>query len=45
MYLICHATSYDHLIEESYEFMGGSSLQYVTTLASLVTISILIVEI
>ena len=32
MYLICHMTSHDHLIERACEFMGGSSLCYVTTL-------------
>ena len=42
MYLICHVTSYDHLIEVSCKFVGGSSLRYVTTL---ITIGIVIVEI
>ena len=45
MYLIYHATSHDHLIKEPWEILGGSSLQYVTTLISLVTINIVIVEI
>ena len=39
MYLICHVTSHDHLIEWTCELMGGSSLGYVTTLISFVTIS------
>ena len=45
MYLICHVTSQDHLIEGSFEFMGGSSLWYVTTLKNLVAIGIVIVAI
>ena len=45
MFSNCHVTSHDHLIEGSCEFMGGSSLQYITTLISLVTISIVIVEV
>ena len=45
MYLICRVTSYDHLIEGSYEFMGGSSSRYVTNLKSLVTRGIVILEI
>ena len=45
MYLICHVTSQDHLIERSYEIMVDSSLCYVTMLISLVTISIVMVEI
>ena len=44
MYLICHVTSYDNLIEGSCKFMGGSSLLHVTTLISFLTISIVIVE-
>ena len=40
MYLICHVTSHDHLIEESCNFMGGEFLQYVTTLISIVTVEI-----
>ena len=43
--LICHVASYDLFIEVSYEFMGRSSLRYVTILMTLVTISIVIVEI
>ena len=45
MLLICHVSSYDHLIQGSYEFMGGSFMQYVTTLISIVTISTVTVEI
>ena len=45
MYLICHVTSHDHLIERACEFIGGNSLCYVTTLISLVTISIVMVVI
>ena len=44
MFLICHMTSPDHLIERACEFMGGNSLCYVTTLISLVTIGIVMVE-
>ena len=45
MYLTCHITPHDDHIEGSCEFMGGSSLRYVTFLIGLVTISIVIVEI
>ena len=45
MYLIFHETSHDHLTEGSYKYMGGSPLQYVNTLISLVCLSIVIVEI
>ena len=45
MYLICHVTSHDHVIEGSCEFMGGNSLWYIINLRGLVTISIVIVEI
>ena len=44
MYLICHVTTHEHLIDGSCKFTGGSSLRYVT-LISLVTISIVSVEI
>ena len=40
MYLICHVTSHDPLIERSCEFMDRSFLCYVTTLTSLVAIII-----
>lgn len=42
---ICLVTSKDHLIERSCEFMGGSTLCYAITLISLVTVSIMMVEI
>ena len=45
IYLVCHVTSHEHLIERAYEFMGGNSICYVTTLISLVAISIEMVEI
>ena len=45
MYLICHLISHDHLTEGSCRFMGGSSLQHDTILASLVTTRTAIVEI
>ena len=45
MCLICHVTSEDHLIEEPCKFLGESFLHYDTTLISLVTTSIVIVEI
>ena len=44
MYLICDVTSRDHLTERASEFMVGSSLCYVTILGSLVTISVVMVE-
>ena len=44
MYLICDVTSRDHLTERASEFMAGSSLCYVTILGSLVTISVVMVE-
>ena len=44
MYLICLMTSQDHLIKGSCKFTSGSSLQNVTNLISLVTISIIIEE-
>ena len=45
MYLICHVTSHNHLIEGTCKFMGGSFLRYVTTLICLVAIGGMIVEI
>ena len=45
MYLICHVTSDDHLIERACKRMGGNSLCYVTTPISLATISTVMVEI
>ena len=41
---LCQATLKQGLIEESFKFISGSSLQYVPTLKSLVTIGIVIVE-
>ena len=40
MYLTFHVTSHDKLIEGSCQFMRGCFLQYVSTLKSFVTISI-----
>ena len=45
MYLICHVTSHCNLIDRPCKHMGGSFLHYITTLISLVTISIGMVEI
>ena len=45
MYLICHETSQDHLIEGSCKLMGGQFLCIITTLTSMVTKEIVIVEI
>ena len=45
IYLICHLTLHEHLIDESCKFKGGSSLEYVTTLLSLMTKSIVTLEI
>ena len=45
MYLICHMTLHDHIIEGSWKYMVGSSSKYVLTLVSLVNIGIIIVEI
>ena len=45
MFLICHVTSQVYLSEGPFEFMGGSSSQYVTTLTSLLNMGIVIVEI
>lgn len=45
MYLICHASSHDHLIKGSCRLMGGSSLRYVITVIRIETVSILILEI
>ena len=39
LHLICHVSLHDHLTEGSCKFMGGSSLQYVTTLISLASLS------
>ena len=45
VYLICHVTLHDHLIEKVCKFMGGTPLCYVTRLIRLVTISIVMAEI
>ena len=42
---ICHITLENNPIKESFKFMGESSLQYLTSLTSLVTLGVLIVEI
>ena len=44
IYLICNVTSHDQLIDRAWEFMGDNSLCYVTTLISIVTITIAMVE-
>ena len=45
MYLRCDVTSDDHIIEKVCKIKGGRSLCCVTILTSLVTISIVMVEI
>ena len=40
-----HVTLQNYIIEGSRNFMGGSSTWYVTTVPSLVTIDIVVVEI
>ena len=42
--LACHVTLQNHVIKGSSNFMGGSSLWYITTLASLVAIGIVLIE-
>ena len=44
-YLMYHVTLQNYIIEGSRNFMGGSSTWYVTTVPSLVTIDIVVVEI
>ena len=44
MCLVFHVTTHDHLTEGLWEFAGGSSFRYVTTLISLVIIGVVIVE-
>ena len=44
-YLICHATTIEHMIEGTYGVMGWSTSLYVTTLTSLLAIGIVVVEI
>ena len=43
-YLIFHVTSQNHLIEGSCKFMNETSLLYVTTMPSLVTIGIVVIS-
>ena len=45
MYLICHLTLHDNLIELLRIYKGGSSAKYLTILVSLLNIGIMIVEI
>ena len=44
MYLVCHVTSHDQLIERSWKFMGRGFPWFFTTLISLLTIEVVIVE-
>ena len=44
-YLKSHATSQNHVIEGSYNFMSRNSSYYFTTLPTLVAIDIVVVEI
>ena len=43
--LICHVNSLDHVMNGLCDFFGKSFSRYVTTVASLVTIGIVIMEI
>ena len=43
--LVCHVILQDHVVTRSCDFVGESPSWYVTTLQSLVTIGIVIVEI
>ena len=43
-YLICQVTSQDHVIEESCDFMSGSSSLFDTTLPSLLDIRTVMAE-
>ena len=45
LYWVCHMYSHDQLIDSLCKFMGESSLQYVTMLVSLLTITSMIMEI
>ena len=45
MYLICHVTSQNLLIEWLQKTMGGISFRYISTLTRLVTINIVMVQI
>lgn len=44
-YLICHVTSYDHVLRSLCEFIRGSSLLLLTTLRSLMAIGLMVVQI
>ena len=44
MYLICHVTLHEHIIQTANEFTGGSSLCYITTLISLEIINTVMME-
>ena len=45
MYLICHVALQDHVIKGSFDFMEGNFSLYVTALPSLVSTSIVVMEI
>ena len=45
MVFVCHVTLQDHMIKALYDFMIKSLSRYITILASLVAIDIVIVEI
>ena len=45
MNLVCHVLLQDHVVKVPWDFMGGNSSWKVTTLASLVTIGTVVVEI
>ena len=45
MYLTCHMTSHDYLIERACKLMGGNALCCVTMLISLANMSIVMLEI
>ena len=44
-YLTCHVTLQNHVIDGSSNFISGSSSWYITTLASLEAIAMLVVKI
>ena len=44
-YLTCHVTFQNHVVEGSSNFISESSSRYITTLPSLVTLAIIVVEI
>ena len=44
MFLVFHVIFQDYVIKGSYDIIGGSPFRFVTTLPSLVTIGIVIVE-